>query len=69
MNDTVENEFRTALSALLEQMRQEGLAEGLAVADHIRGLLTREPDTERQAETRKWADAAINRAKETRGET
>lgn len=43
-----------------------GLHDGLAVAERIRGWLTRQPDTKRQREVREWADKAIAAAKEER---
>jgi len=40
-----------------------GVEAGLQVAERIAGWLTRKPDTRRQAETRKWALAAIKDAR------
>lgn len=47
-----------------EEKRQEGLRQGLAVAERIAGWLTRQPDTPEQAELRMWAENAIRSAKE-----
>jgi len=52
-----------AINSAMKDAYIAGLKDGLAVAENIRGWLTREPDTNRQAEARAWADAAIERAK------
>jgi hypothetical protein len=52
-----------ALQQELQKEYQRGLADGLKVADKIRGWLTRQPDTKRQRETREWADTTIANAR------
>ena len=54
---------QAALIDLERAAYQRGLADGLAVADRIRGWLTRQPDRRWQAEVRGWADQAIGEAR------
>lgn len=54
--------FESALDDLLQDARQRGLVEGLAVARKIRDWLTRQPDREWQRQVREWADAEISKA-------
>lgn len=54
--------FEAALEDLLQDARQKGLVEGLAVARKIRDWLTRQPDREWQRQVREWADAEIAKA-------
>lgn len=42
----------------LEQCRL-GMGRGLSELETVRGWLTRQPDTKRQAETREWVHALI----------
>lgn len=52
-----------ALNALVRQAHQDGLEEGLQIAEQIRNYLTRLPDNERQKQTREWADLLISKAR------
>jgi len=52
-----------AIRAYGEAEYWRGLDAGLAVAERIRGWLTRQPDTEEQREVRTWVDAALEKAK------
>lgn len=56
-----------AVDGAIEAAYLIGLNDGLRVAETIRGWLTRQPDTTRQAEVRQWADAAIERARKEFG--
>lgn len=65
MSADTQERFDAALSALLARERQRGLEEGLMVAERIVCWLTRQPDSERQAEVRGWAETAIRKARGT----
>lgn len=52
-----------ALDTLQREAWEEGYRAGLAIAERIRAWLTQQPDTERQRETRRWADAALTEAR------
>lgn len=58
-----ERTLLTSVRAYGDERYRDGLRDGLAVAERIRGWLTREPDTKRQAEVREWADRAIAAAR------
>ncbi|MEA3225102.1 MAG: hypothetical protein U9Q07_04065 [Planctomycetota bacterium] len=54
----------TALDEYGHEQYRLGMETGLQVAERIRAWLTQEPDTVRQREVRKWADAAIKKARD-----
>jgi len=60
---TKDEKVQEAVREYGEKKYADGLAEGLQIAERIRGWLTRQPDQQWQKEVREWADKTIVEAK------